>query len=89
LYLNVVDLNDLESKNKNKENGFHRQAIAPRQDLIPYTDKDINQNIFKYLSVDKSILAKLGSHSQAIAPDRGSGSLHGSAGSNIKQLIGL
>ncbi len=82
--------------NEKEENGFHSQAIAPNQDLIPSRTNTIKQNLFKYLSVENEG-TKLGSHSLASRmrvssfkselahnslSDRGSDFLRGSAGSN-------
>jgi hypothetical protein len=53
-YLKVGDeiaVPDYENCEK-EENGFHSQATAPRQDLIPHKDNVIKQNLYKYLSVE-------------------------------------
>ena len=72
---------DYENCEKEK-NGSHSLTIAPRRTLRPNQTEYINQNLFKYLSVKKSVLTELGSHSLAIAADSGSAVLTKHAGSN-------
>src|SRR3989344_652296 len=79
-----IDKNLIEKiETKENKNGSHSLAIAPRQTLLSTRTNSIKKNLFKYLSVNKSVLKDLGSHSLAIAADSGSAVLPEHAGSNF------
>jgi len=50
--LELLVFNNKKTINKKEKNGFHSQAIAPRQDLVSHKDKVIKEHLFKYLSLE-------------------------------------